>query len=145
MMIVMNDKKINSLDPALRQALGQASLEASRYNDELLNFTGMTVAGLKKWIDAKRPVIVSIQAWAEKSVNYPADWGDGHYVMAVGYDQENIYFMDPSLLGNYGYIPIGEFVKRWHDRDDEKVLDQFGIVISRGPPAYNPGKIKPIK
>jgi predicted double-glycine peptidase len=108
-------------------------------------FTGMTVADLKKWIDEKRPVIVSIQAWAERPVNYSGDWDDGHYVVAVGYDRENIYFMDPSILGNYGYISIGEFMKRWHDRDNKKILDQFGMIISRGPPAYNPGEIKQIK
>ncbi len=34
------------------------------------------------------------------------DWGDGHYAVAVGYDQQNIYLMDPSILGNYGYILI---------------------------------------
>ena len=36
MMIVMNDGKFNKLDPSLRQALGQAAVEASRFNDELL-------------------------------------------------------------------------------------------------------------
>lgn len=36
MMIVMNDGKFNKLDPNLRQALGQAAVEASRFNDELL-------------------------------------------------------------------------------------------------------------
>jgi len=36
MMIVMNDKKFQSLAPDLQKALEKASLEASRYNDELL-------------------------------------------------------------------------------------------------------------
>ncbi len=118
---------------------------AASLNFQTEIFTGMTLGELKKWIDERKPVIVSIQAWAEKPVHYAADWDDGHYVVAVGYDEQNIYFMDPSILGHYAYLPLSEFVRRWHDRDGERVLDQFGIVISRGPPRYNPDEIKMIR
>jgi predicted double-glycine peptidase len=108
-------------------------------------FTGMTLTELQKWIDEKKPVIVAIQAWAEKPVNYVRDWDDGHYVVAIGYDQHNLYFMDPSILGHYAYLPTSEFINRWHDRSEQIVLNQFGMIISRGPPTYHYDEIKLIK
>lgn len=44
-------------------------------------------------------------------------WEDGHYVVAIGYDEKYIYFEDPSILGGIGYIPKSEFLRRWHDYD----------------------------
>lgn len=32
----------------------------------------------------------------------------------IGYDLERFYFMDPSTLANYTYIPVQEFEDRWH-------------------------------
>ena len=36
-------------------------------------------------------------------------------MVLIGYDDENLYFMDPSTGRHYAYIPRGEFVDRWHD------------------------------
>lgn len=90
---------------------------------------GMLLSDLQSFIDQETPVIVVIQAWAEKPQDYEKNWDNGHYVVAIGYDDNNVYFMDPSLLGNYAYIPIDEFVKRWHDQDMDIKLRQAGIVI----------------
>jgi hypothetical protein len=54
---------------------------------------------------------VAIQAWVDNNDGkFPIDWknlwDDGHYCVAVGYDEERIFFMDPSTLGHYTYIPI---------------------------------------
>jgi len=66
-----------------------------------------------------------------------------HYVVAVGYDQDNIYFMDPATIGNYTYFPIPEFLERWHDQDrPRQKLYNFGMVIDGKPPAYDPDEIK---
>lgn len=46
-------------------------------------------------------MIVAIQAWAEEGVDYNNDWDDGHYVVVIGYDSDNMFFMDPSTLGIY--------------------------------------------
>ena len=106
--------------------------------------TGMTLEDLKRLIDEKKPVILLIQAWPESPVDYTQDWDDGHYVIAVGYDSQNVYFMDPSTLGHYTFIPIKKFLDRWHDRDGQIVLNQFGMVITKDPAGeiYNPDKIK---
>ena len=98
----------------------------------------MTIAELKKLIDTGKPVICLIQAWAEKTTDYSNDWEDGHYVLAIGHDQGNIFFMDPSTLCNYTYIPTDEFVKRWHDTDGKEQLVHFGLIIEKSKPKYNP-------
>ena len=93
--------------------------------------TEMTLDDIRDFIDKGVPVIVLIQAWAESSVDYSRDWEDGHYVIAVGYDRDAVYFMDPSTLGNYTYLPNQEFLDRWHDEDKGVKLDRFGLIIKR--------------
>jgi ABC-type bacteriocin/lantibiotic exporter with double-glycine peptidase domain len=107
--------------------------------------TGMTIDHLKACIDARTPVLLAIQAWPEKPVNWSQDWDDGHYVVAIGYDEVNFYFMDPSTVGNYTYIRTDKFLSRWHDKDQRgQKLIQFGIVIDGKKPEYNPEQIKPL-
>jgi len=51
------------------------------------------------------PVLVAIQAYrSDERIAWEDCWDDGHYVVVIGYDQNNIYFEDPSLLGSVGYI-----------------------------------------
>jgi predicted double-glycine peptidase len=104
---------------------------------------GMLLSDLQSFIDQEIPVIVVIQAWADPPKDYEKDWDSGHYVVAIGYDDNNVYFMDPSILGNYAYIPIDEFVKRWHDQDMDIKLRQAGIVI-KGTKLYDSEDIKKI-
>ncbi len=106
----------------------------------------MTLDELKDLMDRKKPTILSIQAWPGHHVDWPSDWEDGHYVVAVGYDGKNFYFMDPATLGDFTYIPISEFLDRWHDKDQKgNILNHFGIVIDGKQPAYNPWDIKRLR
>lgn len=109
----------------------------------------MTLNELKQTLDNKRPVICAIQAWAEdkENTNYKDDWKDGHYVIAIGYDNKNIYFMDPATLGNYTYIPITEFLDRWHDIDeDNNEVVYLGIEIWKNTePTYNSRMIRKLE
>lgn len=91
----------------------------------------MKLQELKALLDQKLPVICLIQAWPERSVDYAKDWEDGHYVVAIGYDDSRMYFMDPSTLGNYTYIPTSQFEQRWHDTDGKERLFNFGMIISK--------------
>lgn len=54
----------------------------------------MTVADLQEYIQRGYPVIVLIQAWKDEDdpTPYPVDTEDGHYVVAIGYDADYIYF-----------------------------------------------------
>ena len=103
--------------------------ESKGYNVQV--YKDMKVSDLKKLLDAGKPVICVIQAWPERKVNYKTDWDDGHYVVAIGYDDGNVYFMDPSTLGNYTYIPTDEFLVRWHDTDSKVKLNHFGMVVQK--------------
>lgn len=105
--------------------------------------TSMTLQDLKRQIDGRKPVIVLIQAWPDSPVDWSMDWKDGHYAIALGYDADNVYFMDPSTLGHYTFIPIPEFLERWHDTDDGTRLYHFGMMITMEPagPIYNPDRI----
>ncbi len=94
----------------------------------------MTIEQLQACLDNKQPVIIAYQAWKDNpSIPYQDDWEDGHFSIAIGYDSNNIYFMDPYTLGNYTSIPTSEFLTRWHDIDDfaEEKLINFGIVYPR--------------
>jgi len=110
---------------------------------EATALTNMSLEQLKNHIDARQPVLLAIQAW----MSPPIDWStydEGHYVVAIGYDTENFYFMDPSTLGNYTYIPTDEFLMRWHDHDSysDTDLKQFGIVVNNpAQGSYNPDSI----
>jgi ABC-type bacteriocin/lantibiotic exporter with double-glycine peptidase domain len=109
---------------------------------------GMSLADLERLLDAKKPVMLLIQAWpgAEaKAHDWKNDWDDGHWVVAVGYDAANVYFMDPSTLGNYTYIKKPEFLDRWHDTDPPIKYVHYGLVAERGSPRFSEEELLPMK
>jgi predicted double-glycine peptidase len=81
---------------------------------------GVDVVDLERAVDRGEPTIVAAQAWqsvaaASSLKPWETDWDDGHYLVVVGYDRANLYFMDPSTEDHYTYIPEAEFMHRWHD------------------------------
>lgn len=89
----------------------------------------LNINHIKKSIDKKIPVILVLQAWTEKKkVNWEKDWIDGHYVVAIGYDDKKIYFEDPSSVLRT-YLTYEELKKRWHERDKGgKKYINYGII-----------------
>lgn len=87
--------------------------------------------------ERKKLVICEIQAWTDNPpVDYSKSYDEGHFVVAIGYDDSNIYFMDPCTVGNYTYIPNKELITRWHDTnmdDSGKIIktENLGIVLWR--------------
>lgn len=105
----------------------------------------MTLERLRAHIDAGRPVICFLQAWNDDpEFDYSTGWEDGHYAIAVGYDADRIYFMDPSTLGAYAYIPNEKFLRRWHDGDERGQIYQAGIVVTNPSPTYKMGAFTPM-
>jgi predicted double-glycine peptidase len=101
----------------------------------------MTVDRLKEAIDQKWPVILPLQAWAEDpmSIDWVTDEEDGHYVIAIGYDGDRIFFEDPSSFRRV-YLSEEEFLKRWHDKDEDGIIYcKYGIV-AKGKPEYDSSK-----
>lgn len=106
----------------------------------------MTLEELCAAIDEGKPVICCIQAWyGESGYDYTDEWECGHYVIAIGYDEENIYFMDPSTLGNYTYIEREEFLTRWHDSANGVICNHMGIVITNPNPVFSADQVLPME
>ena len=74
----------------------------------------MTDEQLRASLDAGKPVICPIQAYGEPA-EYEKLNENGHYVVAIGYDRVNVYFMDPKLTGRRGFLSWPEFHRRWHE------------------------------
>jgi predicted double-glycine peptidase len=136
----------------LATELGSDSANGTNYNNivkfcKKLNYSvnvykELSIDSLKSMVSKGNPILVVIQAWAGTSVDYKNEWESGHYVICVGYDNNNLYFMDPSTLGNYTYIPTNEFLSRWHDNDQEgNLLSHFAISITKNNIKYNPNNI----
>lgn len=91
---------------------------------------GRDLNWVRAQLDQERPVLVLIQAWYDdyERADYVND-EDGHYVVAVGYDAGHVYFEDPSLKGDRGYIANAEFEARWHDEARGQRYERWGAVI----------------
>lgn len=109
-----------------------------KYGLKHKEFRKMTISVLKKCIDMKRPVMIMLQAYGKVKnyMDYMNDYDDGHWIIATGYDQANIYFEDPSLFKTKGYIKIKELDARWHDIESysakdkiEHHSDHYGLAI----------------
>jgi len=101
----------------------------------------LSINDLKKYLDKKIPVIMPIQAWPTKKVDLSSSWSYGHYVVAVGYDKNKIFFQDPASI-NLAYMTSSELESRWHDVDKNKIKYlNFGIIIYGKKPKYNQNKI----
>jgi predicted double-glycine peptidase len=88
----------------------------------------MTVIDICSELDLGKPVILAIQAYGNAKKYHKS--GNGHYVVAIGYDSQNMYFEDPMLNCSRGYIPKSELKKRWHDIDYKGVdRNQLGIIV----------------
>lgn len=83
---------------------------------------------LKSYLEEGKPIIIVVQAWATTPAELNGD--GGHYVIAIDYDEDNVYFEDPALDDARGYIPWGDLDTRWHDTDKAgKLFSRFGLVI----------------
>lgn len=101
----------------------------------------MTIDDIKKYINKKRPVILLVQAWAEKkNTDWDKSWGNGHYVVAIGYDRKKIYFEDPSTTVR-AQLSYEELQERWHDVDTNgKKYKNWGMVVFGKKPRFKRDK-----
>lgn len=103
----------------------------------------MTIEDVKNYIGNGTPVILDIQAWhfdIVKEYDYTAEWNDGHYVVAFGYDENGFIIDDPSDTGA-SLLLFGELEARWHDvtKDENgKIIkvNNIGIAIYGLPVKY---------
>lgn len=88
----------------------------------------MTIDDLKKELDSRHPVICAVQSWGDSIDDYSSRCF-GHYIVAVGYDAKNTYFLDPMMQGYWGYIKTSKFQERWIDENEDRPYDALGISI----------------
>lgn len=104
-------------------------------------FGPMTIEDVQNYIDHGIPVIMLAQAWAaEYPVDYTGVSEEGHYIVAMGYDDNKIIFDDPALMDNRGYINKDELMTRWRmvGSDDVTVLENYGIAVWGKRPWFRP-------
>lgn len=110
----------------------------------------LSLAALRKKLDAGHPVLLPLQAWSDAenggyNTTDPTDTEtyltQGHWVICVGYADsvEKPYFIfnDPACVGNT-MLYEGEFDSRWIDMDGAgTIYDHFGIELC-GQTEYQP-------
>ena len=99
----------------------------------------MTIEDLKKCINRRLPCITTIQAWRsdKKKKNWEDGWRNGHYVVPIGYDDNNLYFEDPASE-HRTYLTFAEMDRRWHDTDVKgKKLIHFGLIFYGRPDRFD--------
>lgn len=120
-------------DPELGTSLASIIAVAESHGFEVQAGTNWTLEDLKHHLDNSRPVIVLLQAWADRHLTlkeWRENYQDGHYVVVVGYDGPVLYFEDPASFHRI-WLRENEFAARWHDMDPitgEK-LQRVGIVL----------------
>jgi ABC-type bacteriocin/lantibiotic exporter with double-glycine peptidase domain len=107
---------------------------AEQYGFDVIEKYDAGVDEIKRFIDTSHPVIVLVQAWAEKYMTleeWHEDYDDGHYVIVVGYYENKIVFEDPSSFRKT-WLTEEEFLIRWHDKDPEtdNIINQFALILT---------------
>jgi predicted double-glycine peptidase len=112
---------------------------ADKKGFEVFASEGVSLEQLKRFVDEGYPVIVIVQAWAERYMTLE-EWKTafdlGHYVVVVGYQDHIIVFEDPASPRRT-WMTEEEFLVRWHDMDPrthEKV-EHFAMVLMGKEPA----------
>ena len=101
--------------------------------DATYRHTDVTIADLERAVDRREPPIVDLQAWTDHTAPYRETWDAGHYVVMVGYDDERLYFADPSTMtpDGFGYLTRAELEERWHDLagDHDERVERMAIFV----------------
>ncbi|MCB1693830.1 MAG: N-formylglutamate amidohydrolase [Pseudomonadales bacterium] len=106
-------------DPELGTSM-EAMIDAAERRGFIVDAgTRWTLERLRGELDAGRPVIVPMQAWADRHLTirqWRENYDDGHYVVVIGYDGPIWYFEDPASF-HRTWLKEKEFLARWHDMD----------------------------
>jgi len=109
---------------------------ARRYGLAVREYSPMSLAQLRRELDRQHPVMVMIQAWGENGGrprrDYQNHWADGHWVVAIGYDDDGVIFEDPSLHAVRGFLADDELLARWRDTGPRgRRMERYGLAVWR--------------
>lgn len=119
--------------------LGNMISVAEKYGFQVAASNGVFLDTVKQYLDEKHPVIVVVQAWAQRYMtleDWKVDYDDGHYVIVIGYDDRIIIFEDPASFRKT-WMTEEEFLVRWHDMDPrtQQKFEHFAMVLLGRQPA----------
>jgi predicted double-glycine peptidase len=119
--------------------LGNMIVVAEKYGFQVAAGNGVSLDTVKQYLDAKHPVIVVVQAWAERYMtleDWKTDYDDGHYVIVIGYNNGIIIFQDPTSFRRT-WMTEEEFLVRWHDMDPrtQQKFEYFAMALLGKQPA----------
>jgi ABC-type bacteriocin/lantibiotic exporter with double-glycine peptidase domain len=119
--------------------LGNMIYVAQKYGFQVTAGNGVLLDTVKQYLDQKHPVIVVVQAWAQRYMtleDWKVDYDDGHYVIVIGYDDRIIIFEDPASFRKT-WMTEEEFLVRWHDIDPrtQQKFEHFAMVLLGKQPA----------
>jgi predicted double-glycine peptidase len=137
---VREDELIKELKTTLEGTRSvNVRLVAKSHGFKVKSGVGWTLEGIKRYVNAGTPVIVLLQAWADKFMTIE-DWSKGyeygHYAIVIDNKNEIVVFEDPASFRRT-WLAESEFILRWHDRDPKtrRKLEHFGMVLLGKEPA----------
>ncbi|MCK9230186.1 MAG: N-formylglutamate amidohydrolase [Syntrophales bacterium] len=106
---------------------------AGRFGFEVKYGTHWSLNQVKDYVRMGTPVIVLLQAWADRYMTldeWRREWDHGHYVIAIGLDKDVLLFEDPASIRRT-WLREREFLARWHDADPRtgEKYEHFGMVL----------------
>ena len=106
---------------------------AKRHGFRVKARSGWTLQQIERKVRAGVPVIVLLQAWADRHMkleDWRNDYDDGHYAIVIGYVKGFLLFEDPASF-RITWLREREFLARWHDRDSKtnETFEHFGMVL----------------
>jgi len=112
---------------------------AEKYGFKVTAESGVSLETVKQYVNESRPVIVLVQAWADRYMtleDWRQDYENGHYVIVIGHDGGIIVFEDPASFRRT-WLTEEEFLARWHDRDPRsgEKHEHFALVLLGKAPA----------
>ncbi|MEX0942921.1 MAG: C39 family peptidase [Pseudomonadales bacterium] len=129
-------------DPVLGTNIENMIAVAERHGFVVESGTNWTLDKLKHYLDQGHPVIVSMQAWANRYLTlkeWRSNFDDGHYVVVIGYEGNILYFEDPASF-HRTFLKENEFLARWHDLDPisgERLMRAGIVLLGKDPVGQN--------
>jgi len=123
------------LDTTCEGTSGQGLVQgAQHYGLQATVRSGLNTDDLRGYLAEGYTVILSVQMWGKytEDTNMEEVWDDGHYVVLVGIEGQDVYVMDPAVAGSYHRMTIRELLDCWHDYSDDGEYDYYGAIVLRG-------------